>query len=253
MFTKINDDVFNKSEVCLTISQNSVSYRNFGCTGDIVQKYAYADVAGLREADPNLKSFAKLKCRDPEGSAKLKTAAIATDGPTVGTIITQYGIGRPIEENNISRKIVQYCTDTTITSHLAADTQENRIILFNKAVFRLGELLSLSYYDHIKTIIFPVGIGRSGRVDNIWLLKYLPIIYSFSNDMQKCGKRIILLMPHYSELDRVFKHGKDYASHCYKKLRSLHVLTNSEFLCDIPVPSYNPDNNDIIDDDDDDD
>ena len=88
MFTKINDEVFNKSEVCLTISQNSVSYRNFGCTGDIVQKYAYADVAGLREADPNLKSFAKLKCRDPEGSAKLKTAAIATDGPTVGTLIT---------------------------------------------------------------------------------------------------------------------------------------------------------------------
>ena len=256
MFTGMNDNIFNKSEVCLVVSQNSVSFRNFGCTGDIVRKYPYADVAGLREADHNLKSFSKFKHRDAEGSAKLKTAAVGDEGPVVGTLITQYGIGRPLEENNISKKIVQYCPDTAVTSHLTLDTQEKRIVHFTLSAIRLAEQLSLSYYDRVKTVIFPVGIGRSGKVDNIWLIKYLPAIYSFANDMQNCGKRVILLIPHYNELDRVFTARKDYAAHCYRKMRNLQVLTTSEFLCDVPLSSYAGiaagNSKDAFDDDDDD-
>ena len=62
--------------------------------------------------------------------------------------------------------MVQYCLDTAITFHLISDSVENRITFFNKAVFKLANVLSLAYYDHIKKIILPVGIG-SGRVDNI--------------------------------------------------------------------------------------
>ena len=256
----MNDSTFNRSDVCLVVGQNSVSFKNFGCTGDIVQKYPYADVAGLREPDRNLKSFSKFKHRDAEGSVQLKAPPAGDKGPAVGTLITQYGIGRPLEENNISKKIVQHCPDTAVTSHLKLDTQEKRSVHFTMGMIKLSELLSLSYYKHIKSVIFPVGIGRSGKADNIWLIKYLPSIYSFTKDMQKCGKRIILLMPHYNELDHIFTSRKDHAAYCYRKMRNLQVLTTSDFLCDIPLTSYadivaanSKDVFDNVDDDDDDD
>ena len=61
--------------------------------------------------------------------------------------------------------------------------------------------------------------------------------------MDRYGKRVILTMSQSSELDQVLKKRNDYASCCYRKLKNLPVLTNAEFLCDVPVPCYISDNN----------
>ena len=253
MFTKLNDDLFDKGDVCLVVSQNSVSYRNFGCTKDITEKYTYADVAGLREADEVLKSYAKYECRDAEGSVHLKNPKTYAAGPVVGTLITQYGIGRPFENNNISQKITKYCQDEAVTSHLTSDTEENRVHFFKRAIFNLAKLLCSIDYYHIKKIIFPCGIGHSGKVDNIWLVKYLPIIYTFASDMNKFNKEVILTLTQASQLDELYENRKDYAAQCYKKLKQLSFLTNSEFLRDIPLSSYTSNTKDDKENDDDDD
>ena len=251
MFTSITNSMFDKPDVCLVISQNSVSCRNFGCVEGIVEKYPYSDVAGLRQAKPIMPSYSIANHRDGEGYVHLKKPKIYGDGPVVSTLITQYGIGRPVEDNNIAQKIIKSCPDAAITSHLKKDSMENRVNYFNKCMFNLAQLLRTLEYSYIKNIIIPVGIGRSAKVDDIWLTKYLPLIFVFCNDMKKYNKRVILTMSQSSETDAIYESCNGQAAVYYKELKSLPVLTFKDFVCDVPLPTYSQDNTCNNDDDDD--
>ena len=245
MFAKINENVFNRRDVCLVINQNSISYVNFGCAADIVAKYPYADVAGLRRPDNKLQSYSDVSYHDQEGNAIIKSPAEDDVGPSITTLITQYGIGRAYEDNNIAHKIVKCCRDTTIMTRLTNDTKDTRLSNFNKSVFQLGNHLTTSNFSHIQKIVFPVGIGRSGKLDMIWLCRYLPVIYAFARDMKKILKQVVLVMsPKCNELDWFYESRQDYAEHFYRMLKNLPILNKSEFLCDLPLPNYSPISND---------
>ena len=187
-YGRLADEEFNSPEYCLLVSQNCVTYRNFGCTADIVQRYPYSDVAGLRTPDPYRKAYAIQEHRGVEGRALIKTPETGAEGPTVATLLTQFGIGRAIEDNNISQKIVLYCQEKEISSRLNQDTKERRIIYFKKGICQLSKLPQDARYNKVRHIIVPVGIGMSGVVNDLWLKKYLPIIYAFSHLMEQCQK-----------------------------------------------------------------
>lgn len=233
MYAFLTDDIFNNEKTCIILNQNSLSYRNFGRCLDVVEKYSYGDVAGLRKPDKYMKMYSQYEDRGEEGDCIVKHPPHYFPGPTIVTLITQYGIGRPIEDNNIASKIVKNSRNNDLVSHLTGDSMERRCHLFNRSMFKLCVLMSSSSRDYIKNIIIPVGIGRSGKVDDIWLTKYLPVIHSFSLDMEKLGKRVILTLTQNVKqvLDEEFKHRNDNVVFHYKSIFvNLPVLAPSEFV-----------------------
>ena len=151
-------------------------------------------MAGLRNPDRYIKVYAQYLDRDQEGECIFSTPPHYVQGPTVCTLITQYGIGRPVEENNIAKKIIENSRSKQLVERLSEDSLERRIHIFNLAMTRMAALMRSSARHHIKTIVIPVGIARAGMVDKVWLTKYLPIIYDFSLKMKKLSKEVIITM-----------------------------------------------------------
>lgn len=238
MYGSISADTFNETNVCILTTQNSVSCKNFGSTYDVVQKYNYANIAGLRYSCPVMKYFATLEDRSPEGDVYINTPPIYTTGPAIATLITQYGIGREIEENNIAQKLVKSCSDMMITSRLSADTLLNRLRYFNKAIYNLATQMKKPEYDHIKKFIIPAGIARRGRVDELWLTKYIPIISAFASDMNKYGKEVIIVIneEYLNTLENRFKDSNEISKPYFECLKDLTVLSESDLSLDATLP-----------------
>lgn len=190
----VTDEVFNQENTLIVVNQNSLSYKNFGRCLEIILKYPYGDVAGLRKPDPILKLYSCLEGRDEEGDCIFKSPPHYKEGPTIATLITQFGIGRPFEENNVSSKVIEKSQDQDLVERLKRDTRQRRLTLFNKAMFKLGFLLSSTSRDFIKNIIIPTGIGRSGSLDDVWIRDFLPVIHRFSLEMSRLDKRVVLLL-----------------------------------------------------------
>ena len=235
-FGHLSDDTFNNPEFCVVIIQNSVSLRNFGAADDIVRKYNYADVAGHRHPCPVLQYFARVEDRSREGSVHINNPPIYTDGPVIATLITQYGIGRAIEENVIAKKMIKNCVDLSVISHLEDDTVENRIIYFNKCLFNLAKQITKPECSYIKKVILPVGIGRRG-VDDVWLTKYMPIIYAFANDVGTTGKEVVLVVnkSYLNHLEKKYEAVNNLASESFEKFKGLRVLSNHELSLDMTI------------------
>lgn len=243
MYGCISAEKFNRSDLCLLTTQNSVSCKNFGTAYDIVQKYNYANVAGLRYSDPDMSSYATLEDRSPEGNVHINNPPVYSEGPSIATLITQYGIGREIEENNIAQRLVKQCPHVSITSRLSADTRRNRLFYFNKALFNLGVQMKRPEHSHIKKFIIPAGIARRGRVDELWLSKYLPLISNFAGDMYKHGKEVVIVIneKYLSLLEKQYEDCKSISKDYFQQLKDLPVLSECDLSLDITLPFSNED------------
>ena len=86
---------------------NSVGCKNYGLTADLVEKYPYSDLAGRRYCDSDLKCIAREKDRSLEGLCIVRSAPLYIKGPKIATLVTQYGLGKPYEENGLAQRIVK--------------------------------------------------------------------------------------------------------------------------------------------------
>ena len=204
----ITDDKLNRDEILLVHTTNSIGCKNYGNSSKLVEKYPYCDIAGLRCMDTDLKYIAREQDRSEEGTCHIHSPPLYSKGPKIGTLITQYGLGSPYEENKITQKIIRKCEDTSLIHHLRMDTIENRISYFNRSLFFLATLLKKEEYFEIKKIILPIGIGR-GVVDDIWLKKYYNIITKFVYEMNFYGKKCYILVKksHFKDINNYVKNN----------------------------------------------
>ena len=77
----ISDKKLNQ-EGLLVHAINSVSCKNYGLTADLVEKYPYCDLAGLRYCDTDLKCIAREIDRSPEGLCLIRSAPLYLKGPS---------------------------------------------------------------------------------------------------------------------------------------------------------------------------
>ena len=148
-------------------THNAIGCKNFGVAKDIIEKYSYSDIAGLRNTDPIVKYIAFEDYRGQEGTCLIKSPPLYMKGPKIATMISQYGLSKSIENNPISQKIVKRCKQQSYVRHLRADTQDNHLNYFNKCLFSLARMITESEFTDIKNIILPLGIRRS-IVDDFW-------------------------------------------------------------------------------------
>ena len=225
--SRISEDKYNNEDVLIVVSSSSVTCKNFGLTRDVVQKYPYADVAGNRRPPCTWYNTAMLEDRSPEGSVYINQPPIYRSGPTVATLITQYGVGKPVEENPYAKQIIERSGDVLYTSRLENDSLQNRIIYFDKCLLKLASYLKNSEFNHIKRVIIPAGIGRQGKMDNIWLTEYLPILGNFAGDIQQMSKQcIVLTSDEYLKFteNRVKNTQNENLINCVKQLTNLRIV-----------------------------
>ena len=200
----LSDEKLNKDDTLLVYGHNAIGCKNFGIAKDIVDKYPYSDVAGLRNKDTMTTYIAAEENRGREGSCIINSPPLYIKGPKTATLISQYGFSKSIENNPITQKIVKRCKQMSYVRHLQADTQDNRLNYFNKCLFSLArKVTDDSEFTDIKNIILPLGIGR-GIVDEFWLCYYFPIINQFAHDISMYGKKCYLAVkePYFYYLEK---------------------------------------------------
>ena len=176
IYGKLTDKMLEHSHVCLVTSTNSVTCINFGVAKDIAMKYPYGAIVGKRRKKTN-KAIAIIEDREEEGSVCVREPQTdESDLPTVATLITQYGIGKSIEYNNIAKSEVNISYDQDHVKRLLSDKMSNRFEYFRKSIAALTSELTKVSYDHIRIVAYPAGIGIAGVVDDILLEKYLTVI-----------------------------------------------------------------------------
>ena len=247
IFVNVCDEVPNSSSTCIVLNTNSVSYKNYGRVSSIVEKYPYADVAGLRQPSEKIHFYARKEDRHNEGEAVVCTPPIYSEGPVVVTLISQYGIGRPVDENRIAKKMIEKCPEVEVRLKLKADTEKKRISNFKKCVENLK--VKLEKNEEVKKIIFPVGISRSGNADPCWLCEYLPIIHDLANDMSKLKKEVLIATSETYMKMLVGEYAKKKAllKNAFEGFQNLEVVKEEDFDLDATIEYQ------VLDVDDDDD
>ena len=169
------------------------------------KKYPYSETAGARYCDSDLKCIAREKDRSPEGLCLVRSAPLYMKGPKIATLVTQFGLGKPYEENKLAQKIVRNCGQESFVKQLRQDTSDNRLIHFNKALKSLSVSLKNNAYPDTNKVVLPIGIGCSGVGDK-WLCRYYEIIKKFARDVSHTG------------------------IHCYIAVRKQHLYSIDRFV-----------------------
>ena len=221
----LSDRRFNKENICLVVGLNSVSCKNVGAVKDLVELYPYCNVAGIRFTKQGSRSIAQVRDRNPEGTAIINLPPIYRSNPTVASLICQFGMSSPVECNSIAQQMIKTSYDGDLKYRLRRDTTVDRIFYFEKCLRHLEKKLEKSKYSHIDYVMFPLGIGRAGRVDTVWLKRYLPLIFSFSRECVAFGMRCVLVAKknQLKQLENVaFKNSQ--AKIALQKLKLLNVI-----------------------------
>ena len=184
---------FRDNSICLVTYTNAITCKNFGHAKALAEAYPYGNVAGLRYT--NDRGIAQPSQRGVEGTVVIdKPGNHLHNYPTIATLITQYGIGKPIELNDISGRVARYTKDKDHAKRLQLDTNLNRMKKFDDCLLHLrGEMTKVENSD-IKLIVIPVGIGRGGVMDDEWVAYYLPMIHDFSISVKCLEKKVFLLI-----------------------------------------------------------
>ena len=80
-----------------------------------------------------------------------------------------------------------------------------RLSNFTSLLNELKTTLCSSEFNHIQRVIFTVGMGRRGRIDELWLAYYLPSILSVSREFKNKAVCIVVNKEVFSKLEVKYK------------------------------------------------
>ena len=201
----VSYDKLDQEEVLLVHAINSAGCKNYGLAADLVDKYPYSETTGGRCCDSHLKCIAREEDRSPERLCLIHPAPLYIKGPKIASLVTQFGLGRPYEENRLAQKIVRNYGQESFVKRLRHDTSENRLIHFNKALKSLSASLKTNTYQDTYKVVLPIGIGCSGVSEKL-LCRYYEIIKKFAQDMSY------------------------YGIHCYTAVRKQHLYAINRYV-----------------------
>ena len=174
------DDVLDSERVCIVTSTNAITCKNYGLTKTVVSRYPYGDVAGMRYTEIG-RNYACSRDRGLAGTVIENHHSTNVDKPTIVTMVTQYGIGTSIEDNSFAQQAVMYSKDEKHVESLRRDTKQERIINFNQCLDEMRTRLLSKQFQDIEFLVLPFGVGRPGKLDNVWIHYYYRAIEEFAH------------------------------------------------------------------------
>ena len=184
---------FRHSFICIVTCTNAITCKNFGLAKYISDTYPYVNVASLRYS--NGRGIAQRSDRGVEGSIIIEGPAdYQINLPSIATLITQYGIGKPFEVNEVSAKVARFTKDTDHACRLQLDTTLNRVKKFEDCLLNLRSDMGKEKFKDIKVILIPVGIACGGVMNIDWVDYYLPLIHNFARSVETIDKKVLLII-----------------------------------------------------------
>jgi len=226
---KVLKDYFYKPEytsrnLCIVTSTNAITCKNFGFTKYVTKLYPYGNVAELRYIYDEIGS-AEPTSRGREGSIEMGCAREEINTPKIATLITQYGIGLPFYQNNVAQTTFRCTLDQDHARRLRNDTTDYRIRIFDDCLIKLLCEIRREEHSNIKVIFFPIGIGRGGRADAVWMKYYLPLLKSFAESISVENVVTCLLL---SEGYEKYSKTREWGENSMKILNGIPHISRNE-------------------------
>ena len=130
---RLADAKYNKKNSCLLIPCNAISYKGVGLAKEIGFLYPYGDVYKDRRRLYNLSRCVKSD-RENVGSIKILKPSKNEDGPYIIGVVSQFSVGRPVEENQYAKHYIDTSFDKHFVEGLKKDTSEARLVAFNECI-----------------------------------------------------------------------------------------------------------------------
>jgi len=183
---KLTDSSLKRGDVCLIVPACCISIKSVGITDDVYTQFPYGDVVSCRQRLYSLNRCI-IKHRPAPGTLSLRKPSNYpnSDSPTIITFFSQYSIGAPIEQNTIAQEYAQTSRDKPFVQGLQKDTEVNRFDYFLQCIDEVKCIAKRKENERLSLYTFPAGIGRSGRVDAVWLENYLPVIKELADELVK--------------------------------------------------------------------
>ncbi|XP_069168855.1 ionotropic receptor 93a-like [Procambarus clarkii] len=172
----------------LWVKVNCISCVPRGMALDLAKKYPHSNAYNVR------RPLYSLKRCIPEDRPVPGTIHISKGEnlPYIVAIATQYGIGLPIESNNIAQGIIEKSKDRNMLVGIKEDTSINRLVYFNNGMKDLFNFNKDS--PQIMRVIIPTGIERTCvQRDEVRENTYLPVIQDMYKHLKPYGVEIKLL------------------------------------------------------------
>ena len=177
------DTCFDRPDVALILDINAISLKTFGVVDKIFEKYPYGETVKNRVQLYDL-SRADVKARPDVGTFIVKTNP---KKPTIISLVTQYSYGLPYECNSITNNIVKTTKDYHYGQGLRNDTEIARLCNFKMCIKGLISFAKLPENSNLSVFVFNCGIGRSSKMDDVWVNEYLPVLKTFARELITYG------------------------------------------------------------------
>ena len=185
------DTCFQRSDVAIIVATNSISIKAVGVVEKVFAKYPYGDSISSREQLYDLPRAVR-KDRADVGSMQVKRSEGKRD-PVIISLVSQFNFGKSIEDNKIAQNLMKSSKDFHFKFGLENDTALGRINNFKRAITTLSDFAKLKKNEDLGVYAFPCGIGRSGKMDDVWVEEYLPVLKMFAEDVIQYGVTTLLV------------------------------------------------------------
>lgn len=194
------EKIFHTKHSCIIVNGNSTGVETYGTLKRVYTYYPFSDVISSRRRLYGLERAVRDD-RAPVGGVFVRKPLSHpyNEGPSVATIISQFGFGKPIDErerknaNNTSK-------DLHFVQNLEKDGVEMRIGNFKRCMDSLMKEAIKKENEDINLYLITAGVGRGGLVDCVWLDHYLPIIRDFANTLSLYSIRVVLCISDRHEI-----------------------------------------------------
>ena len=196
--------VFHAKNVCIIVNGHSSGIEPYGMAGRVYNIHPFGDVITTRRRLFNLERAIK-EDRPPTGSVFLRRPYSFPEHtcPSIATCITQFGYGRPYDERD-AKKILS--KDQHFVQNLEKDVVQKRIENFKHCMEALTQEAIKKENKDLDLFLIQAGMGRGGRMDDVWLTSYLPIIEEFANHLKMYDIRVVLFIGENMEIPYHLNH-----------------------------------------------
>ena len=207
------DGCFQREDTAVVFAINSIAIKTVGNTERILKAYAYGDCVSVRGQLYSLPRAIR-KDRAHVGTIVCKKPGEGKSLPAVISLVTQYNFGKPVEENSIAQSMLETSKDYDFKRGLENDTALGRISNFKRAMRALSDFAKDKANEKYAVYAFHCGIGRGGKMDDIWVEEYLPALKMFAEDVIEYG--ITVLITTAIDFSEIPSQVRDLSASSYK-------------------------------------
>ena len=189
---RLTDACFKERRCTIAYAINAIACDPFGIVKDLNNLYTHERSLTSRKRLSAVHRATRDSRGEPGQIIIQNPAVDSEDSPTLVACVTQFGWGDELENNERAQQALNSSRDYHYIDGLKKDTGNDRLANFQKCLNKLA-ILAMGDRD-MEKIVFPEGIGRRGKTDDVWQKNYLPLLQSFGARLKPTGIEVYIII-----------------------------------------------------------